>query len=126
VNLALGRVAEAVTVSAPGVPRANLAEITGRIRVGGNVQPASLVSRVNPAYPSTSQAAGIEGTVELLAIVGKDGAVHSLQVQSSNADHDLVEAAKSAVSQWRYSPAKLNGEPVEVITQIDVQFTLHP
>jgi len=57
-----------------------------------------------------------------MAIIGKDGAIQNLQV---TAGHPLLTgAAMDAVKQWRYQPTLLNGEPVEVITQIDVNFTL--
>jgi TonB family protein len=125
INLAIGRIMEQVTVSAPGTPRVAPPMTLQRIRVGGMVQAASLIQKVAPVYPPHAQAAGIEGTVELIAVIGKDGSVLSLQVQSRGVDPDLAAAAKEAVSQWRYQPTKLNGEPVEVITQISVQFSLH-
>lgn len=126
VNLEIGRVSEMMTVSASGTPRTAPAVTPGRIRVGGNVQAAQLISRVAPAYPPDARAAGIQGTVEMEAVIGKDGFIHSLQVISTAADPELVNAATAAVRQWRYNPTKLNGMPVEVITQIDVQFTLQP
>lgn len=124
INLRVGQVREHVTVTAPGTPRTPQFSPSARIRVGGMVQPPRLLSRVSPVYPQSAQTAGIEGTVELEAVIGKDGSVVSLQALSPFANADLVAAAKDAVSQWRYSPTKLNGEPVETITQISVQFTL--
>lgn len=122
----LGRITEVVRVSAPGVAQAkSRTESLGRIAVGGNVQPAKLEYKVNPVYPPSAQAAGITGIVELAAVVGTDGRVLSLKVLSSSADPELVTAAKDAVSQWRYSPTRLNGMPVEVVTQISVQFSLN-
>jgi protein TonB len=58
----------------------------------------------------------------LNAIIGKDGTIQNLQVASGHPL--LVPAALDAVKQWVYKPTLLNGEPVEVITQIDVNFTL--
>jgi outer membrane biosynthesis protein TonB len=57
-------------------------------------------------------------------VIGKDGSVMNLNVLSRGVDSDLVEAATNAVRQWRYSPTLLNGAPVEVATQVSVQFTL--
>jgi TonB family protein len=126
VNLRLGRISETISISAAGTPRAPQSETPVRIRVGGNVQAARLIKRVVPAYPPNAQAGGIQGTVELEAVIGKDGSVLSLHTLSSGVDTELAAAAKGAVSQWMYSPTKLNGAPVEVITQVSVQFTLHP
>ena len=66
--------------------------------------------------------ARIQGTVKFTAIIGKDGTIQNLQLVSGHPL--LVAAAQSAVSQWQYRPTLLNGEPVEVVTQIDVNFTL--
>jgi TonB family protein len=93
-----------------------------RIRVGGNVQQAKLVSQVHPVYPPEAKAQRVQGRVTLQAIIGKDGAVENLVVLSG--DPMLVPAAMDAVRQWRYQTTLLNGDPVEVVTQIDVNFTL--
>jgi TonB family protein len=93
-----------------------------RIRVGGNVQQAKLVSQVRPVYPPEAKAQGIQGKVTLQAILDKDGTVANLVVVSG--DPMLVPAAMEAVRQWKYQTTLLNGEPVEVVTQIDINFTL--
>ena len=93
-----------------------------RITVGGNVQAAHLVNRVQPVYPPLARQTRISGTVKLHAIIGKNGAVEQLQVVSGHPL--LVQAALDAVRQWRYQPTLLNGEPVEVDTEIDVIFSL--
>jgi protein TonB len=93
-----------------------------RIRVGGNVQQAMLVRKVTPVYPPLAKQARIQGTVRFTAIIGKDGTIQNLQL--INGHPLLVPAATDAVKQWVYRPTLLNGEPVEVITQIDVNFTL--
>ncbi|HUL34506.1 MAG TPA: energy transducer TonB [Candidatus Eisenbacteria bacterium] len=93
-----------------------------RITVGGNVQAARLVNRVQPMYPPLARQTRISGTVKLHAIIGKSGAVEQLQVVSGHPL--LVQAALDAVRQWRYQPTLLNGEPVEVDTEIDVIFSL--
>ncbi len=93
-----------------------------RIRVGGRVQEAKLRKRVMPVYPPLARQARIQGTVRLNAIIGIDGKVKNLTVVSGHPL--LVPAAIEAVSQWEYEPTLLNGEPVEVVTIIDVNFTL--
>jgi periplasmic protein TonB len=93
-----------------------------RTRVGGAVQAAKLVNRVQPVYPPLARQTRISGTVKLHAIIGKDGMVQQLQVVSGHPL--LVQSALDAVKQWRYQPTLLNGEPVEVDTEIDVIFSL--
>jgi periplasmic protein TonB len=93
-----------------------------RIRVGGNVQQAKLIRQPKPIYPPLAKQARISGVVRLNAIIGKDGTIQNLTVASGHPL--LVPAAMEAVKQWVYQPTLLNGEPVEVVTQIDVNFTL--
>jgi TonB family protein len=93
-----------------------------RIRVGGNVQAANILTKVTPAYPVDAKAAHIQGVVRLTAVIGKDGTVQSLELASG--DPMLAPTAIEAVKQWVYRPTLLNGNPVEVVTQIDVNFTL--
>ncbi len=93
-----------------------------RITVGGQVQAAHLVNKVQPSYPPLARQTRISGTVKLHAIIGKDGVVTQLQVISGHPL--LVQSALDAVKQWRYQPTLLNGEPVEVDTEIDVIFSL--
>ena len=96
---------------------------TGPLRVGGNVQAARILNRVQPVYPPLARQTRISGTVRLHAIIGKDGAITSLEVMSG---HPLLQqAALDAVRQWRYQPTLLNGEPVDVDTTIDVIFSLN-
>jgi protein TonB len=94
-----------------------------RIRVGGNVQQALLINQVRPVYPPLAKQARISGVVRLQAIIAKDGSVQELQVLQGHPL--LVQAALDAVRQWRYRPTLLNGEPVEVVTTVDVVFTLN-
>lgn len=93
-----------------------------RIKVGGNVQQASLIHRVDPQYPAQARANGVSGTVVLHVIIARDGSVKDIQVVSGAPS--LTDAASSAVKQWLYKPTLLNGEPVEVDTTISVVFTL--
>jgi protein TonB len=97
-------------------------EAPRRIRVGGSVQQAQLISQIRPVYPPLAKQARIQGTVRLQAIIAKDGSVVQLEIISG---HPLLQqSALQAVSQWRYKPTLLNGEPVEVVTTVDVVFTL--
>ena len=93
-----------------------------RIRVGGNVAKARLTRQVRPQYPPLARQARIQGTVKLSAVISKDGSIQKLEVMSGHPL--LVPAALAAVKQWRYKPTLLNGEAVEVLTNIDVNFTL--
>jgi protein TonB len=95
---------------------------TGPLRVGGNVQAANLLKKATPTYPALAKSARIQGTVRFTAIIGKDGTIQNLTLVSGHPM--LVQSATDAVKQWVYRPTLLNGEPVEVITQIDVNFTL--
>ena len=96
--------------------------LPGRIRVGGNIAQSKLVSQTRPAYPPEAKQQRIQGSVHLAAVIGKDGAIQQLELISG---HPLLaEAAIEAVRQWVYQPTLLNGNAVEVATQIDVNFTL--
>jgi TonB family protein len=122
VFLSLGQVAESVTVSGKG-PQSAPRSAPQRLRVGGNVQAARLLQQVKPIYPASAEAAGISGTVLLRAIIGNDGTIMGLTV-SSSPDPALSDAAVESVRQWRYQPTLLNGQPVEVLTTISVNFRL--
>jgi protein TonB len=93
-----------------------------RIRVGGNVQAARMVKQVRPQYPPLARQARIQGVVRFNAVIGKDGTIQNLTLVSGHPL--LVPAAQQAVNQWVYEPTLLNDEPVEVLTTIDVNFTL--
>ena len=93
-----------------------------KIRVGGNVQQNKLLVQTHPVYPPEAKAARIQGTVTLEATIGKDGKIENLQVLSG--EPVLATAALDAVRSWQYSTTLLNGDPVEVVTNIDVNFTL--
>jgi TonB family protein len=125
VKLALGSITETIQVVGSGPSNANATRAAQpqRIRVGGNVQATKLVRQVKPAYPPQALAAGIEGSVILNAVIGKDGKLSSIRVLKSMGP-EMDEAAMSAVSQWLYEPTLLNGEPVEVLTDITVTFKL--
>jgi len=82
----------------------------------------NLVYQVEPVYPTLARAAHIHGPVQLQAIISTQGTIESLRVISGHPM--LVQAAVNAVQQWRYRPYELNGEPVEVETQVTVNFVL--
>jgi TonB family protein len=91
-------------------------------KVPGNVMAAKLVYSAPPTYPYDAKANGVQGKVVLHAIIGENGAVCSLHVIQG--PPILAQAAINAVSQWRYSPTTLNGQPVAVDTTITVIFQL--
>lgn len=90
--------------------------------VSQGVMNARAISQPSPIYPPLARQARIQGRVQLEAIISKIGAIESLRVVSGHPL--LVQAALDAVKQWRYRPTLLNGEPVEVLTTIEVNFTL--
>lgn len=113
-----------ISIMAPGAlqPAAQAAVPPGAIRVGGNVQQSNLVSQTRPEYPALAKQARIQGTVTLQAIIGPDGHVQNLTVVKGHPL--LIQAALEAVKDWVYKPTLLNGNPVTVVTTIDVNFTL--
>jgi TonB family protein len=79
---------------------------------------------VNPQYPEQARAEGVQGTVLLRTVISVSGQPVSLTALNNLVDGRLVAAATEAVSQWRYQPTLLNGQPVEVATIITVGFQL--
>jgi len=118
----LGGVIGGVLSSAVAPPPPPKAAAPKRIRVGGQVEAARLIFQPKPEYPPLAKMARIQGTVRLEAVISKDGAIQDLKVLQGHPL--LVKSALEAVQRWRYQPTLLNGEPVEVITEIDVNFTL--
>ena len=91
-------------------------------RKGGNVVQAKLIKMVEPVYPPLALKNGIQGNVVLDGIIGIDGMIHNINVVSG---HILLrQSAIDAIEQWKYEPATLNGEPIEVNTTITVKFVL--
>jgi len=86
------------------------------------LEPAMLIKRVEPVYPSLARQIHREGHVELRAVIATDGTIQSLQVV--NGDPLFLQSAVDAVRQWRYRPTVLNGQPVEIETYITVIYTL--
>ena len=93
-----------------------------RVRVSQGVTQGMVVSKVTPIYPQDAKAARIQGSVIVAVVIGKDGNVQSERLVSGHPS--LVPAAMDAVKQWKYKPYVLNGTPVEVDTQITLNFTL--
>jgi len=93
-----------------------------RVRVSQGVSQGLLVKKTQPAYPPLARQARIQGTVVLQAEISKDGSIQNLRLISGHPM--LAPAAIEAVKQWKYKPYLLNGEPVEVETQVQVNFTL--
>lgn len=97
-----------------------------RLGIGGSIEAAKLVAKVQPIYPDSAKSAGVQGIVVLHAVIGKDGKPLSLRVMNGQIDTALARSAVKAVSQWRYTPTLLNGEPIEVETTITVNYSLEP
>lgn len=104
----------AVTVAPPPKPK--------KVAVSSGVMAGNILSKPEPSYPAIAKAARISGTVVLSATISKTGTIENLTVVSG--PQMLSQAAIDAVRQWRYKPYLLNGEPVEVQTQVNVNFTL--
>ena len=125
-RLQLSSLSESLTVigKRPPAITPNAAPSSGAIRVGGLVEAAKLVKHADPIYPAELQQMGIQGTVMIQAIVGKDGTVVSARVVNTNIDARLAQQALDAVKQWVYQPARLNKQPVAVTTTVQIEFAL--
>jgi TonB family protein len=124
--LNLGSIQEQVNIKTQGQPAATTQPAgTQPIRIGGAVAAAKLINKVEPVYPASAKAAGIQGTVSLEMVLSTDGVPEDIKVISSPSD-DLTQSALEAVRQWRYSSTLLNGAPVEVVTDVTVNYTLTP
>jgi protein TonB len=116
----VGGVLGSIVQSAPtAVPKAATPQ---RVKVSQGVTSGLLVRKVQPTYPPLAKQARISGAVVLQAVIGKDGTIQNLRAVSGHPM--LIQSAIDAVRQWKYKPYFLNGEPVEVDTQVTVNFTL--
>lgn len=95
----------------------------GLLRVGGVLAESNLIKKMQPVYPASAKAAGVQGTVDMEMAISKDGVPEDIRVISSPGD-DLTQSALEAVRQWRYRPTLLNGAPVEIVTDVIVNYTL--
>jgi periplasmic protein TonB len=105
-------------VSAP----TSAAQPAATIKLSQGIAQGLLMKRVPPIYPAAARQARIQGAVELQATIGKDGNITNLK--QSSGDKILGHAAIDAVKQWKYRPYLLDGQPVEIQTQVTVNFTL--
>jgi protein TonB len=95
---------------------------TRPVPISGGVSQGLLIQQVRPTYPALAIAARVQGPVILSALISRGGTIENLRLVSGHPM--LVQAAIDAVRQWRYRPYLLNGEPVEVETQVTVNFIL--
>jgi protein TonB len=102
--------------ASPNLPKPSLATL----RISQGVSQGLLIKRVQPKYPPAALAAHVQGAVQIEATINKEGKVVDVKVLSG--DPVLARAALEAVRQWRYKPYYLDGQPVEVETQIAVNF----
>lgn len=103
-------------------PAATATPVLQRVVVSQGVSRGLLIKEVQPVYPSAALAMRIEGSVQLMATIAKTGNIS--EVKAMSGDKELASAAIAAVKQWKYKPYLLNGEPVEIQTQITVNFKL--
>jgi periplasmic protein TonB len=106
---------------APPPPREEEAPRRPRA-VAPEIQQALLITRVEPQYPPLAKQIHLEGTVEIRAVIARDGTVQSLEILSGHVL--LARAARDAILQWRYRPTLLRGEPIAVETLITVTFKI--
>ncbi len=107
---------------APPVVQPVAIEPPKRIVLPASVQEAKLIHKILPVYPPLAKLTRVSGTVRLTGIIAADGTIRDLQVESGPAL--LIQTTLEAVRQWVYQPTLLSGNPVEVITSINVTFTL--
>lgn len=117
-----GKVFHSPASNNPAAKPADAKVIDSGIRVGGAVQAAKLIHRVQPDYPQVARGEHLQGTVRLRALIAKDGSLARLYVIKGYCS--LADSSLRAVSQWRYAPTLFNGEPVEIDTEITVIFQL--
>ena len=135
VAMAIGMIEEHVTVISNAEPRPPISrprELSDAVappvnpdgvRVGGNIRPPRMATRVWPAYPPAAASTEVEGIVVLTGVIASDGAMNNVHVLSSPSP-DLSQAAVDAVEQWEFDPALLDGVPVETLIQVTVEFQI--
>ena len=127
VTLQVGTVQETIVVSdrrpPAATPGSSVAPRTP-LRVGGNLRPPLKTLDVKPVYPPSMRDAGLEGVVPIDAVIGTDGLVTSVRVVSAQVHPAFAIAAVDAVRQWRFTPTLLNGDAVEVVMTVSVEFNL--
>jgi protein TonB len=93
-----------------------------KLNISQGVSRGLLVKQVQPAYPQNALRLHTEGSVELLATISKSGDITAVKILKG--DSQLAQAAVTAVKQWKYKPYLLNGEPVEIQTEVTINFKL--
>jgi len=106
----------------PAAPPTTDSSVPSRIRQGGQIQQAMLLGQVLPMYPADAKAAGIDGAVIMEIVIGRDGRIIRTRVISAHPL--LMSAATDAVRRWCYKPTLLNGEPVEVVSTVTMNFVI--
>ena len=86
---------------------------------------SNLVNQVLPVYPRLAIAARVQGAVVLEAVITREGRIDPTRLRVVTGHPFLIDAAVAAVRQWRYRPTLLNGQPVEILTNITVNFSLN-
>ncbi len=104
------------------IPPAEAVKIPRRVTVSGALMSEKIIRKVAPEYPSVAKGSGVQGTVAFQAVIGTGGKVADLKTVSG--PPLLVQAAADAVRQWIYERYSIDSEPVEVVTRINVVFTL--
>jgi TonB family protein len=92
------------------------------LKISQGVSQGLLIKKIAPDYPAQARQLRIEGAVQLVATVGKDGKVS--RIKTVGGHPILVRAATDAVKEWKYKPFLLNGQPIEFETQITINFRL--
>lgn len=103
-------------------PASAPAPVLQSLSISQGVSQGLLIKKTSPSYPASAMRLRIEGPVTLLATISKTGDISSVKIISGDAS--LAHAAADAVKQWKYKPYLLNGEPVEIQTQVTVNFKL--
>lgn len=99
---------------------------TAPIRRGGDVVQSNLIHTVQPVYPRLAVIARVQGAVILEAVITREGTIDPSRLRVLQTDHSLLTpAAIEAVQQLRYRPTLLNGQPVEILTNITVNFKMN-
>jgi TonB family protein len=127
ITLQVGSLQETITMTAKRPQkRAEPPQLAGgtRVRVGGNIKQPTKTRDKHPVYPESMRAQGLEGTVPLETVIGKDGKVIFARVASAQVHPEFAKAAIDAVQQWEFTPTLLNGVPVEVTMTVSISFGL--
>lgn len=106
-----------------GVTIENPRPMTSKVRVAQGVMQRLQIRKVNPVYPEAARSERVQGSVVMQVIIDREGKIRDVNVISG--PHELTEAAVAAVRQWQYKPFFLMGRPVEVDTQILINFNLN-